>query len=780
MAGDASEQSLQDLIAEAKNMNATLAKLASVLGKTAAGSGAKAGPSIDSAAKTINDMGAGMSKVLPLMGPAGVAIKVLTVAVEAVGKVFSMLGGLISGLFSGLSNAAGILGEFAMTVSKGEMSVSDLVGVMGKLAEQVPIVGGALSALFGLFKIAVQRQEENLAVYRRISEVGGQLGGNLTQMRTFIRDTGMTLDEFAKAVENHSSVFALGAGSTDAGMKVFAKGMKELNNTNSAAGNTMRGLGLTADQMNNTMALYLTIQGNINKQGLQDSKKTAQGAAELAQEITYLSEVTGKRKDQIAAEIKEAAEEANWKNFLAGLSPEESAKASKAVNQALLEGGKDVANGVKMFMQTGISTPVTKATQSMEALTGGAYSKYVETVGGAAKDASISLKEQGAIQDRATRDLGLAGKQMSDNFGKTNAILLTQGKAIFPQELVALGNKTVAAGKEDLANRAKLKDANAAAGENEAAALVKQQQRLKNFGAQIDDIISKLFAPFLGPVMNLVDKFMSGGENAIEKFKPLIDALTVAGTTLANWMDKIINRFANIKNVDEFWAEVKRTLKEVWAWMKPAIMDLWNSVKPTLLDAVGDMFASLFKMLFNKLTFGLFEGEASSKAAGGSVEGVSQTGEVDLSGGGSEPAPANPDNSKVARDWAWSIMSGQTDKEAPASIKDQVKGIMANDTTLKQQAEEYKASAARKAEEAKKKAAQAEANSKKSSEQANQADPAKPAAAAPTATQESKADPISVLNSNIERLIRSNQVVADNTKATTQAILSHADLFRRA
>ena len=145
MAGDASEQSLQELIAEAKNMSASLAKLSSILGKTA-GAGAKASPSIDSAAKTINDMGAGMSKVLPLMGPAGVAIKALTIAVEAVGKVFSMLGGLISGLFSGLSNVAGILGSFAMTISKGEMKVSDLVGVMGDLAAQVPIVGGALSS----------------------------------------------------------------------------------------------------------------------------------------------------------------------------------------------------------------------------------------------------------------------------------------------------------------------------------------------------------------------------------------------------------------------------------------------------------------------------------------------------------------------------------------------------------------------------------------------------------------------------------------------------------
>lgn len=776
MAGDASEQSLQDLIAEAKNISASLAKLSSVLGKTA--EGGKAAPNMDTAAKAINEVGAGMSKVLPLMGPAGVAIKVLTVAVEAVGKVFSMLGNLITGLFSGLTNAAGILGEFAMTVSKGNMSVSDLVGVMGKLAEQVPIVGGALSALFGLFKIAVQRQEENLEVYRKISEVGGQLGGNLTQMRTFIRDTGMTLDEFAGAVQKHSQIFSLGAGSTDAGMKVFAKGMKELNNVNNEAGNTMRGLGLTADQMNDTMALYLLTQGNINKQGLQDSKKTAQGAAELAQEITYLSEVTGKRKEQIAGEIKEAAEEANWKNFLAGLSPEESAKASKAVNQALLEGGKDVANGVKMFMQTGISTPVTKATQSMEALTGGAYSKYVETVGGAAKDASISLKQQGAIQDRATNELGKSSQTMVENFRTVNAIQLTKGQALFPQELVGLANKTVAAGKDDLENRAKLKDANAKAGENEAAALVKQQQRLKNFGATIDDIISKLFAPFLGPVMNLVDKFMSGGENAIEKFKPLIDALTVAGTQLANWMDKIINRFANIKNVEQFWAEVKRTFNEIWVWMKPAIISLWENVKPVLIDGLSSLFGALFKALMNKITFGIFEGGASDKAAGGSVEGVSQTGEVDLSGGGSsEPAPA--DNSKLARDYAFKALTGQSTEGMPSEIKNDVEK-MKSDPGLKDQVEKYKADIKSRDEAAKAQREKEAANSKKSSEQTSQAETAKPAATAPTATQESKGDPISVLNSNIERLIRSNQVVADNTKATTQAILSNADLFRRA
>ena len=36
-----------------------------------------------------------------------------------------------------------------------------------------------------------------------------------------------------------------------------------------------------------------------------------------------MSTVTGKRRDQLEKELKEASEEANWKSFLAGLNPED-------------------------------------------------------------------------------------------------------------------------------------------------------------------------------------------------------------------------------------------------------------------------------------------------------------------------------------------------------------------------------------------------------------------------------------------------------------------------
>jgi hypothetical protein len=790
MADYASETTLQELLNEAKAMNASLLKLSAVLGKSGAPSGAAGAAN---ASKSINDMSAGMSKVIPQLGKAGAAFTVLTVAVEAAGKVFNMLGSMISGLFSKIGNVASILGEFAVNVSKGNMKVSDLVGVMGELAKQVPLVGGALGMLFDIFKLSVVRQEENLEVYRTISSVGAGVGSSLTELRGFINSTGLNMDEFARVVAKNGDTLSMGLGSTDAGMRVFGKGMRELNDVNSDAGKIMRGLGLNGEQMADSMMLFMRTQGSVGKSGLQDSKVMAAGAAELASQLTQLSEITGKQRATIEAELKAATEEANFQAFLAGLDPEEAKRATAGVADAMAKFGKDGAEQAKFAIRTGITTPINEAGMRIALTTQGASDEYFANMNKYVRTKDMSDAQYLKQQDGANWKMIQNTRATGESLGDIAQLAASQGKQITSAEATAYANRFKEAKNFEEYQKimVELRGKEAKAKDGEAADIAGRQQQLKNFGKKIDDLISSLLAPLIGPVMKLIDSFLVGGDDFIEKIKPFTDILVKIGTQLVGWISETIGRFAKIKNVDEFWAEVKNTLSKVWTWMKPVILEMWNNIKPVLLDGLSSLFGALFKALMHKITFGIFEGEASSKESGGSVEGVSQTGEVDLSGGVGEtpetplgtnnakaakvgadgqPVTSNgTDNFKAASDLAYRIMTQQaTDRDVPANLKDQVNSLK-NDTGLKQQAEKFKADAAKKREDEQRQQQAADAKKTEKSSTPD-ATPSAPSAPAASTSQDSKPSDAVLLNNSIERLIRINTRTAEAAEDTVKAI----------
>jgi hypothetical protein len=83
-------------------------------------------------------------------------------------------------------------------------------------------------------------------------------------------------------------------------------------------------------------------------------------------------------------------------------------------------------------------------------------------------------------------------------------------------------------------------------------------------------------------------------------------------------------------------------------------------------------------------------GYFGGKAAGKAVGEVGAKGYQSLSSDSTPPAGQNDPNAKVARDWAWSIMTEQAGEKKPdAAIKDQVESIIKNDTELKKQAEKF-------------------------------------------------------------------------------------------
>jgi hypothetical protein len=648
-----------------------------------------------------------------------------------------------------------------------------------------------------------------------MSSVGAGVGESLETLRANARSTGMSLDEYEKVVSKNGAVFATMGGDVQNGVKLFNKSMQEVMGKDSEVSRAFFGMGYTTDQAAEAVANYMRSQGSMNKQGLQDSKAVAAAALEAAQQTQYLAESTGKRREQIEEEIKKATEEENWQAYLAGLSEQGAKDATAKLKEALAHGGKDAGDMVKTGLMTGIVQPLTASQMKTDAMLGGAMTKYATSI----VKASGTTEQQFGQMSRANADLAIGTRGAVEQFRTVNGLLLGQGKqGLIDAAVVANSTRAMENGRiknaeqivaEDAARMKKIKEA----GSSDAANLAQQTQNLRQFGTVIDSILGTLSKTFLPLINMLIDGFQKVVLNLAEKIKPMMEQFSA-------WLTPWVAKFTKINSWEEFKTVMFAFWKDVKEKAGPLIKDVWESVKPVMFEAISKLFGFLWDALKTSVIPRWMRSDTDSEkeqdrlekiaklkkemareeeivAKGGRAGGYAQRRLEDLkkkmeelnssggnSGSASNNAPSNSsapntDNAKVARDWAYSLMTGQAKPgDVPATIKAQVESLQ-NDPDLKKQAEAYRADMARKELEAQqKREAEAAATRAAQTAPAQQTTPT-PVPKPPTSTsQDSRADSATVLNNSIARLVQLQQETAENTKKTASLIASRGNLFR--
>jgi hypothetical protein len=259
---------------------------------------------------------------------------------------------------------------------------------------------------------------------------------------------------------------------------------------------------------------------------------------------------------------------------------------------------------------------------------------------------------------------------------------------------------------------------------------------------------------------------------AAEKFakwlKPWVDDVVAF---FSKWFKRFMDPDADVptllgKMFKEAMDNIKPLLEPVFNWLGTVLKDSIKSLFLIVLDTILSLIPG-YETLKNALN------RAGEQDMNGAAGGTSEAEAIMNASDNDTPPPKN----NSARDWAWSVMSGQSDEsKIPASLKDQVSGIMNSDTTLKKQAEDYKASAKQKVEDAKRR--QEEENKKtESKKESSEPETAKPVTAAP-ASQESRGDAVSILNSNLATLNRLMRETADNTKSTAEKVSRIGNLYK--
>ena len=345
----------------------------------------------------VEEANKGLTNIKTASGGVASSFDILKIASDEMKSKFLVTADVIGKLTSGAGQASDVFGSIAL-------------------------IGGPIGLVATAFQKLAQFQEEQLANYQKLTDSGINFNGSLTDMRKAASDSYLTMEQFTGVMTKYSGTFARLGGTAEDGALAFTKMSNSL--LKSKAGDDLRALGFTAEQVNDGLAGYLQISGTRGKMDAETSKKVTESAAEYMEQLNGLAEITGKSRKALDDEIKEKAANAAWLSATSKMGPEEAKKAALGLAQALSTGGQGAADAYQaQVMGVAVQTDLGKKYTAM----------YGEAAEGTRKSANMVRDSTKTSKDMQDQDFKNKKAQVEDGkkYGdQLNFSLIKSGGAL--------------------------------------------------------------------------------------------------------------------------------------------------------------------------------------------------------------------------------------------------------------------------------------------------------------------------------------------------------------
>lgn len=438
-------------------------------------------------------------------------------------------------LISQLGVVAGATANGLMSLAKAASDgTPSITGVVSIFSSALP---GSLKVFGAALNFAAEIAEKNIQTQQQLSQSGATFGGSLTLMRDAAARSYLSLDQFAGVVKKNSDIFATMGGSVQNGVNQFALIQKKLLAPGTETSAMLAAMGVSSEEAAELTASFMRAQGNMNKAQLRDQTAVAAAVAQYTSELTLLSQITGKNRQELQEQLNKENMESQWRNFTSRLSAEESAKANQALAQAALQ-GQGAIDYFKAKMMG--FPPMTEQGQLFAATQRSATAALDENVR-LVKDSTVTTKEA-AKQNRellaksivdGAKDMdqlravlqasGLTGSELAKTLADAQNLqtnFMKDGKMMSEQEIIAK--------LESIDAENKKKD-------SEAKTVAEMQ---RTFHELTTTILAGL-APALNALMKVVGFLASGLLRITEAFSSVYDTLKFA-------FDEISKKFTEI------------------------------------------------------------------------------------------------------------------------------------------------------------------------------------------------------------------------------------------
>ena len=189
---------------------------------------------------------------------------------------------------------AGLLGSLTGSIQGMATALLDGGTTISEFAVHFPFIGGYLGQLTGII-------DDSIASFREMSQAGATFGNGLTDIRQIAAQAAMPLGDFVGLVGQNSNAMRLFGTDVASGARNFAAMSRELRQ---GPGRQLLNLGFTSAELNEHLINYAELQEATFARDRVRGSINAQSAAEFAEELQRLSAISGKRREQIEAEMQ--------------------------------------------------------------------------------------------------------------------------------------------------------------------------------------------------------------------------------------------------------------------------------------------------------------------------------------------------------------------------------------------------------------------------------------------------------------------------------------------
>ena len=193
---------------------------------------------------------------------------------------------------SGLSKVGGAFGFLFK-------ATGSLVAGTYNLAEEFMTGGDRLSDFLGKFAVIgpISRAlDDNLQVYRNISNVGASFGNSMQDMRLTAARARVGLEDFQTMISNNAETFAVFGDTVSSGARRFAQFAG--NFRESDIGSRFLGMGFTIEELNDRLAGYLELEARRDRLEIMTQSQINDGAERYLDQLDRLAKVTGMQRSE--------------------------------------------------------------------------------------------------------------------------------------------------------------------------------------------------------------------------------------------------------------------------------------------------------------------------------------------------------------------------------------------------------------------------------------------------------------------------------------------------
>ena len=318
------------------------------------------------------------------------------------------------------SIANGMLG-FAGELAKGDSSLTTMNKVvdvaadaMGAVAKAVPVFGdaiaGALKAAAEGAKVLIGQLDATQKSFNVLSSVGATTAKGMSDIKDQQIRSGLSLQQFQKVVMDNSQTLARFNGLTGEGAESFSRVLEQVTGLGDGSDQTLRKLGLSADQISSSAGAFLTQQTRLGRSQMMSNEQLAQGTIGYVRELDLLSKVTGQSRESLQKQQDAALSETRF----------------RAQYQDMVNNGNGAAAKELMKFQSTISSVSKDAGQGIRDLSSGivdsaAAQGLMTATNGKALDIQQRLTAGQITGAQATEELQQAIKENENT-------LIQQGK----------------------------------------------------------------------------------------------------------------------------------------------------------------------------------------------------------------------------------------------------------------------------------------------------------------------------------------------------------------